>query len=176
MERLNGVSSEKVKVATGRDWADWISYLDGKSAAELDHRAIVDLVYAEAPRSWWAQMVTAGYEQAKGKRVRNQNVDGFQVSVSKTYEQPLAKVYEAWDEFLDQWYDGPKFTITTNNKNKGIRGKFDDGSVFANGFYTTKTGKTQLAMGIEKLASATAAEKARTIWKRQLEQLAKYLG
>lgn len=175
MQRLNGVSTQKVKEATGRDWEEWIELLDQRGAGELDHKAIVELVLAEAPRPWWAQMVTVGYEQAKGRRVRNQNTDGFQVSVSKTFEAPLGKVYKAWNEFLGEWYDGDQFRITTNNKDKGIRGRFDNGAVFAMGLLATKTGKTQLAIGIEKLASATAAEAARGQWKRQLDQLEQFL-
>ena len=176
MERLNGVSSEKVKDATGRDWAEWISFLDSKNATELDHRAIVDLVHAEINRNWWSQMVTVGYEQAKGKRVPNQNAEGFQINVSKTYDAPLAKVYKAWDEFLDQWYNGPVFTITTNNKDKNIRGRYEDGSLLAMGLYGTKTGKTQVALDVNKLTSATKAEAMRSVWKQQLEQLSDFLS
>lgn len=176
MQRLNGVSSEKVKAATGRDWAEWVQFLDGKQASELDHPAIVALVFTESPRPWWAQMVSVGYEQAKGKRVKNQTVEGFQIGISKSFEAPISKVYKAWDEFLEQWYDGPEFTITTNNQDKNLRGKFDDGTIFEAQLLTTKTGKTQLTVDVNKLESATAAEAARTVWKRQLEQLAKYLG
>lgn len=175
MDRLNGVSAEKVNEATGHTWAEWIELLDKAHAEELDHKGIVALVRQHFDRPWWSQMVAVGYEQAKGRRVKHQNVNGFQVSVTKTLDQPLLKVYNAWNEFLGQWYDGPEFTVTTNNQNKNIRGKFADGSVLAMALMSTKTGKTQVAVAQEQLSSATAAEAARGVWKRQLEQLAAFV-
>ncbi len=175
MERLNGVATERVKEQTGKGWAEWIEWLDQQGAADLDHRGIANLVYAQTAKGWWSQNVTVGYEQAKGRRVRHQAADGFQVSVSKTYDRPLSKVFRAWDVELKKWYNGPAFSVTTNNHDKNIRAKFDDGSLLAVGFDTTKSGKTQVAMEVSKLGSVTATEAARRTWKQQLEQLAEFL-
>lgn len=175
MDRLNGVSSDRVKEQTGKGWEEWLAWLDDHAAAKLDHHGIVDLVQAETNKGWWSQMVTVGYEQAKGHRVRNQNTEGFQVTVSKTYDQPIAKVFRAWDEALNKWYTGPEFTVTTSNKEKNIRCKFNDGALLAIGFMATKTGKAQVALEVSKLGSVTAAEATRRQWKQQLDQLADYL-
>jgi hypothetical protein len=175
MERLNGVASQRVKEQTGKGWAEWIDWLDAKGAANLDHRAIADLVYAQTQKGWWSQNVTVGYEQAKGRRVRNQAPDGFQVSVSKTYDFPLPKVFRAWDVELSKWYNGSDFSITTNNTNKNLRGKLADGGTLEVAFYTTKTGKTQVVMAVTKLGSVTASEQARRVCRQQLDQLADFL-
>ena len=175
MTQYNNISDDKVKAATGRDWQDWISFLDNHGVAELDHKGIVQLVRDDIHKSWWSQMVTVGYEQAKGRRVKNQNASGFQINASKTVDAPLAKVYQAWDQHLSDWYHGPEFTITTNNENKNIRGKFADGSVFAMGLYETPAGKTQVALDQNKLVDQTAAEAARKSWKQALESLVEFL-
>jgi hypothetical protein len=177
MERLNGVSSDKVKEQTGFGWAEWVEKLDGEQAFEKDHKAIAELVAEKyAVRPWWSQMVAVGYEQAKGLRVKYQTTGGFQISASRTFTSAVEKVFAAFDNQLAAWYNGPDFTITTSNLNKNIRGKFKDGTVFAIGFNKTPTGKTQVAIGHEKLETATAGEQARNQWRQQLDRLGNYLG
>lgn len=170
------MSSERVREQTGRGWPEWIDFLDAKSASKLDHKAIVAIVFEELQKPWWSQMVTVGYEQAKGLRLRNQSVGGFQVSVSKTFSAPLAQVFGAWNKSLDAWYAGPAFEITTNNQNKNIRAKLEDDSNFEVRFLSTSSGKTQLTVDHGKLPTATAAEAARRTWREQLEALAKWLA
>jgi hypothetical protein len=43
-------------------------------------------------------MVTVGYEQVTGRRVKNQKTDGFEISVSKTIAAPVAVAFEAWKD------------------------------------------------------------------------------
>lgn len=176
MEKFNSMSSERVREQTGRNWQEWIDFLDAKSAAKLDHKAIVAIVFEVLAKPWWSQMVTVGYEQAKGLRLRNQSVGGFQISVSKTFSAPLPRVFAGWEKSLDAWYGGPAFEITTNNQNKNIRAKFEDGSTFEVRFISTSSGKTQLAVDHGKLPTATAAEAARRSWREQLDVLAKWLA
>ncbi len=105
---INNVSSDAVYKATGLGWDRWIEFIDGRGGEGMDHRQIVELVSREGGVSsgWWQQMVTVGYEHAKGRRIVGQTGDaGFQLGVQKAV--PLGR--EAlWDlltspEGLEIW-------------------------------------------------------------------------
>ena len=77
--------------ATGRNWDEWIAFLDGLGAAEMDHKEIVALTAGPGGLSngWWQQSVTVGYEQARGLRVIGQTSGAdFQIGVQKTLPVP----------------------------------------------------------------------------------------
>ena len=91
-QQYSGVSSEAVAKATGRDWDQWLEFLDGLGAADLSHKEIVALVAGpgELDNGWWQQSVTVGYEQARGLRVIGQtSTAGFQIGVQKTLPVPV---------------------------------------------------------------------------------------
>jgi hypothetical protein len=68
-----GISSAAVKKATGKDWKQWFTLLDKAGARKMPHKDIACLVYEKHQVSgWWAQMVTVGYEQARGLRQKHQ--------------------------------------------------------------------------------------------------------
>jgi len=78
--KLNNVSSATVADRTGKSWAQWLKALDAAGAKKLDHKGIVKIVagrFGIGP--WWQQMVTVGYEQARGLRQVNQKVDGYSI-------------------------------------------------------------------------------------------------
>lgn len=91
-QQYSGVSSEAVAKATGRDWDQWLEFLDGLGAVDLSHKEIVALVAGpgELDNGWWQQSVTVGYEQARGLRVIGQtSTAGFQIGVQKTLPVPV---------------------------------------------------------------------------------------
>ncbi len=54
-EKLAGMSDAAVSKATGKTWVEWTEILDRVRAAEMEHRAIADFVYANHEISgWWA--------------------------------------------------------------------------------------------------------------------------
>ena len=65
-----GIRSEAVQKATGCGWDKWIKALDHEGCASMSHTEIAALVHAKWPKvgDWWSQMVTVGYEQARGLR------------------------------------------------------------------------------------------------------------
>ena len=86
-QTLSGVSSEAVARATGRDWEEWLAFLDELEAHEMTHREIVALVARTGglTNGWWQQTVAVGYEQARGRRVVGQTSGAdFQIGVQKT--------------------------------------------------------------------------------------------
>jgi uncharacterized protein YndB with AHSA1/START domain len=92
------ISSDSVREATGRGWAEWLEALDAAGAADWSHKRIVAHLEREHPEvgsGWWRQSITVGYEQARGKRAVGETADaGFQVGVQRTVTATAA---EAWE-------------------------------------------------------------------------------
>ena len=99
--QLNGMSHEAVARATGRDWNDWLQFLDGLGAENLNHKEIVALIAGPGQQSsgWWQQSVAIGYEQARGLRVVGQTSEGgFQIGVQKTLPLPAETAWSLLTE------------------------------------------------------------------------------
>ena len=95
--RPGGMSDEAVARATGRDWNEWLRFLDDLGAHELNHKEIVALIAGPGQLSngWWQQSIAVGYEQARGLRVVGQtSAGGFQIGVQRTLSVPVDM---AWD-------------------------------------------------------------------------------
>jgi hypothetical protein len=96
-----------VERATGRTWDEWLRFMDGIGAQDLDHGQIALQVYEElgddfAQRGWWTQSVTVAYEQHIGRRIPGQRPDGtFQCSVSRATSLGMAELMERWRAFAD---------------------------------------------------------------------------
>ena len=96
-DRLSGVSNEAVAKATGRDWEEWVEFLDGLGGQEKSHKEIVALLAGPGGLSngWWQQSVAVGYEQAKGLRVVGQSSTAdFQIGVQRTLGTPREEVWK----------------------------------------------------------------------------------
>src|SRR5262249_726901 len=93
-----GIRSEAVRAKTGKGWAGWFAILDKAGAAKWSHKEIAKHVDELGCGDWWSQMVTVGYEQARGLRVKHQTAEGFSASGSKTVGVPIAKLYAAWED------------------------------------------------------------------------------
>src|SRR6476661_2132439 len=91
------MSDIAIKAKTGKNWKDWFAALDKAGARKMNHQEIVKLVsekYDVGP--WWQQMVTVSYEQARGLREKYQKPAGYQISVSRTVNAPVAKLYKSF--------------------------------------------------------------------------------
>ena len=171
-----GISSAAVKKATGCDWDRWFKTLDQFGCRELKHKEIAELIYARWPKigGWWSQMVTVGYEQARGMRGRNQAKDGWQLSSTKTVAVPVKSLFGAWNDPKKRaaWLKDHKFTVRKATEPKSMRITWVDGktSVEAN-FYAKGTGKSYVALQHSKLADKKHVEKMRAYWTKALEKL-----
>jgi hypothetical protein len=91
--RLAGIGTDAVARATGRGWDQWLALLDKAGAAAMPHKAIVAMLADRfGMPSWWRQMVTVGYEQARGLREVNQNAEGFSANASRTVQAELERL------------------------------------------------------------------------------------
>ena len=180
------VSDDAVLKATGKSWADWITRLDKAGAAEMTHAQIAEhLSTKERVGDWWAQMVTVGYEQAKGRRAKHEKPDGFSISASKTFDAPLETLFAAFTDARrrSRWLPATDLTLrkTTEFKsvritwNSGIGIKGEAGTSIEVNLYdkTTKAGiiKSSAQLQHNKLPTAAAAEHAKAWWKDRLETL-----
>src|SRR5262245_32248620 len=162
-EKYGGIGADAVQAKTGRTWAEWIAALDKAGAAEWPHKQIAEFVHDEFDcPPWWSQMVTVGYEQAKGLRVKHQTASGFSASASKTIAVPVAKLYKAWADpkIRDRWLVGAKkMVIRKATPNKSIRIGWTDGkTLVAVGFFPKGAGKSQVAVEHSKLAGVKEVE------------------
>src|SRR5687768_2359813 len=67
------VSDDAVAKSTGKTWDQWFKLLDKAGCAKMNHKEIVAVVAKHFDGPWWGQMVTVGYEQARGLRELNQS-------------------------------------------------------------------------------------------------------
>jgi uncharacterized protein YndB with AHSA1/START domain len=174
-DKWAGLGDEAVQKATGKTWAQWLTLLDGDDAAKMTHAQIAMHLYEKyhCP-DWWCQMVTVGYEQARGRREKHQKPDGFSISGSKTLAVPLATAFTAWtDETRRQrWLPGVAFTVRKATANKSLRITWTDGttSVEVN-FYAKGEKKSQVSVQHNKLPDAKRAEEMKAYWAAALERL-----
>ena len=174
-DTIGGISTEAVKKATGRTWAQWLSALDKAGCREQDHKSIVKAVAKiDADVSgWWQQQVTVGYEQARGLRVKHEKPGGFEVSVSRTVNVPIAAAYRAWSDgrTRKKWLD-EAVRVRTSTANKSIRFDWADGKTRINVYLVEKgPSRTQVTAQHVALASAKQAEAAKQAWRPRLDAL-----
>jgi len=174
---IGGISSEAVEKATGKSWAQWLKILDSAGGRKMNHKEIVAVLAGEhGVSSWWRQMVTVGYEQARGLREKNQKADGFSASRSKTVAAPVSALYAAWGDARARarWLGaGAKsLVVRTSTKNKSIRAGWESGASRVDVTFSAKgTAKSLVSVEHSKLASARDVARMKAFWGEALERL-----
>ncbi len=177
-ETLNGVSSETVKAKTGKTWAEWVKALDAEGCRKMNHKEIVAVVNGQfGIGEWWQQMVTVGYEQARGLRQKHERPEGYSVSASKTISVPTAVLFNAWKDskVRKKWLAEP-ITIRKATPGKSLRLRWSDSqtSISVN-LYARGEGKGQVTVQHEKIASAREAAKLKKFWGERVKVLKELL-
>ena len=169
------MSDEAVKAKTGKTWKEWFSLLDKTGARKMTHKEIAKyLSDKQKVRPWWCQMVTVIYEQQTGKRQLHEKPEGFQVSVSRTIDTPLTKLYRAFavEEERSEWLGADNLEVRKATPNKSMRVTWKDKKTSLEiNFYPKTAGKSQVVVQHSKLASASAAAKMKTYWSKALDRL-----
>lgn len=174
-----GISSDAVKARTGRGWDEWIKALDRAKAHALPHKEIAQLIHDKfGIGPWWCQMVTVGYEQAKGLRKVHEKTDGFSASLSRTVPVPLDALFELWADGKrrKKLMGAAKYKVTTTNPNKWLRLAFDDGTRVDVGFYAKGEGKSQVTFQHNKLRSADDVASRKLYWTEVADRMKAALG
>ncbi len=176
--KLAGVTTAAVKKATGRGWSEWVELLEKAGAKSWPHAEIALWLHKKhRVADWWCQMVTVGYEQASGRRVKHQKPDGFEVSVSKTIAAPVAVAFEAWRDpaIRERWLPQADLSVRKATPHKSIRIRWPDDTNLSVNFWPKGPLKCQVVPQHGKLPTAAAAEKMKTFWAAQLDALCVFL-
>ena len=170
-----GISDAAVAAKTGKTWSQWCAILDKAGAREMDHKSIATYLFKQLGLpGWWAQMVTVGYEQARGLRAKHEKPSGFEISRSKTVPLAPAKVFAAWkdEKTRRRWLKDSNIVIRKATPSKSLRITWVDGeSNLDVMIYPKGKGKTQVAVQHGKLADAKQAERMKAYWGEQLDRL-----
>ncbi|MSR36144.1 MAG: hypothetical protein EXR95_05790 [Gemmatimonadetes bacterium] len=173
--KFAGLGDHAVREATGRGWEEWFQQLDSAGAKEMEHAAIaLHLSKSQRVPDWWCQMLTVGYEQARGLRQKHQRPDGFSVSASRTLAVPVHQVYEAFADATarERWLPDPGFTVHKATPARSMRLAWIDGasSVEVN-FYEKGAAKSQVTVQHSKLPDAESAVRMKAYWGTALDTL-----
>ena len=173
------IGDEAVLAKTGRHWEEWFAVLDAAGAQTKPHPEIVAILSDQhGVGPWWRQMVTVGYEQARGLREAHETTAGFQMSASKTIAVPVSRLYEAFTNTRGRgrWLPGNKLTVRTAVPDNRIRIRFDggDGALEAN-FAAKGDDKGQVTVTETKLKNRAAVERQKAYWKQALDTLKQQL-
>jgi hypothetical protein len=178
MGYVPAMSDEAVAAKTGKTWKQWFDWLDGKGAVKLKHSGIATLLREkQGVPGWWSQMVTVEYERARGLRERHQVSGGYSVSVTKTLAASVPQLYSATASAArrKRWFPRGAFELSSQTKDKYVRGAWRKDARLEFGFYSKGAGKAQIALGIRKLSDKADVEKERAAWKAALTKLERIL-
>jgi hypothetical protein len=171
------VSDDAVAKATGKTWDDWFQILDRAGCAKMNHKQIVAVVERHYSGGWWGQMVTVGYEQARGLRELHQSCDGvYQASSSKTVNVPVAKLFDVWHDPKRRatWLgdaDG-EIVIRKATRPKSLRVTWCDGRTHVDvNLFPKGDAKSYVSLQHTKLKDAAEVEKKKRYWAATLEKM-----
>lgn len=166
------MGTEAIANGTGREWSDWLAWLDGIGAKDLSHKEIARRVKAEGATGWWAQYVAVAYEQHIGRRVPGQNHTGtFQVAASKTVAGSMDDAIALWKDLVEgvSSFDGVSLAseprASETEKWRHWRVDLADGTRVMASATDKAGGKSTLTVTHEKLAARDDIERWRPFWK-----------
>ena len=171
-----GIRSEAVEAKTGKSWDEWFAILDKAGANQWTHKDIAKYIYAEwdCP-SWWGQMITVGFEQERGLRVKNQLCSGeFSTSASKTFAVSVSDMFKHWSDakLRKRWLpDSEKIVIRKANTDKSMRITWPDETLVEINFTAKGDAKSQAAVQHRKLEGDKDVARLKAYWSEALGKL-----
>jgi uncharacterized protein YndB with AHSA1/START domain len=173
-----GISSDAVLKATGKSWDEWFTIFDKAGGKTMSHKEIVAVAAEHGTGLWWQQMVTVGYEQARGLRVKHETTSGFSVSRSKTLPVPIGDAFAMWKTKAKRakWLADSDITIRKATENRSLRITWiDEASSVEVMFYVKSADKCQVTVQHSKLRDEKHAARMKKYWGEQLDRLADLL-
>jgi len=173
-----GIGDAAVAKATGRPWSEWLKVLDKAGARKMGHKDIAaHLRRQEKLSPWWSQMVTVGYEQARGMRLPGEKAGGFDISRSKTLAVSAPRAFAAWKDAARRraWLKNSPATLRTAKANRSIRLSWSGDTVVSVNFHRRSRARCQVVVDHTKLPDAGSAERMKAFWAGALVRLGEYL-
>ncbi len=199
-EGVATITDDAVRAKTGRTWGEWLAVLDAFGGKEKGHKLMAKFLKEEQGlTAWWSQMVTVQYERERGMREVNERPKGFAVSVSRTVDCPLERVWAAWAEAdaMNRWFttgakldfrEGGRFENADKDAGTYLRivpmkrikftweqPQHQPGSQVEVTFSTGNNGKSQVVLTHEKLSSKDEVEDLREGWSWAMDSLKSFL-
>jgi uncharacterized protein YndB with AHSA1/START domain len=169
------MSDDAVHAKTGKTWKEWFTILDRAGAKKMSHQQIVKYLDAEqGVGPWWRQMVTVTYERARGLRDVHQKPSGYEISVSRTINVPIAKLYHAFanDKARNAWLREDGLAVRKATANKSLRVTWNDVKTSLEITFLSKgDAKSQVVVQHSKLPNAQASTTMKTYWGKALDRL-----
>lgn len=169
------MSDAAVEAKTGKTWKEWFIILDKAGAKKMSHQEIVKYLHTKQDVGpWWQQMVTVSYERARGLRDVNQKPSGYEISVSRTINVPIAKLYHAFanDKARNEWLAEDGLAVRKATANKSMRVTWNDVKTSLEISFVSKgDAKSQLVVQHSKLPNARASTTMKTYWGKALDRL-----
>jgi uncharacterized protein YndB with AHSA1/START domain len=172
--KYNGIGNDAVKAKTGKGWDEWIKLLDKEKASKLSHKEIA-IILSEKYNvgDWWSQMVTVGYEKAKGLRETNQSKTGYEISVSKVFPVAVDRLFLMWDDEKrrNKWLK-EKIVAHKSIPEKSMRFTWKDGSKSISVNFSPKgAAKSQVTVQHGKLKDAKLGKEMKGFWQEAIKKL-----
>src|SRR5688500_14253464 len=107
-------------------------------------------------------------------RKKVQRADGYCVSVSRTFQAPVAAAYKAWatPAARKKWLAPDELTVRTASDEKSIRATWGDaGTAVDVNFYAKGDGKCQVSVEHRKLKTEAHAGRVKRAWAEAMERL-----
>jgi hypothetical protein len=171
-------NTEGLEKATGKNWDEWLNYLESINASELSHAEIAQKVYEHGSPGWWSQTITVAYEQYIGRREPGQTSNGkFQVGASKTVNGSMDEALEKWVAVVDgqKEFDGVAIArepaTSKSDKFRYWHCNLTDGSRISLSIYEKEPGKAMIGLGHENLSTKEDIERWREFWKSLLAKV-----
>jgi hypothetical protein len=169
------MSDASLKEKTGKTWKEWLAILDKAGASKLSHQEIVKFLHAEhGVGPWWQQMVTVAYEEARGLREKHQKPEGFQISVSRTVNTSLTRLFKsvANEKARSVWLVEEGLVVRKATANKSMRVTWNDGkSSLEISFLPKGEDKSQIVVQHSKLPDAKSSARMKSYWNLALDRL-----
>jgi uncharacterized protein YndB with AHSA1/START domain len=169
------MSDAAVAAKTGKNWKEWFALLDKTGARKMTHQEIVKHLNEKHNLGpWWQQMVTVTYEQARGLREKNQRPEGYQISVSRTVNAPLAKLYNSFAnaKTRSSWLTENGLVVRTATTDKSMRVTWNDKKTSLEiNFYPKGADKSQVVVQHSKLPDAKSSARMKNYWGKALDRL-----
>jgi hypothetical protein len=168
------VGSQAVLKATGRAWEEWLKVLDRAGARAMAHKDIALMLSRKfSVPDWWCQMVTVGYEQARGLRAVNQTAQGFRANASKTVAVDVDRLYNAWSDARqrNRWLPGAPLQVRRATEDKSMRITWAEREDVDVNFFSKGPGKSIVQVQHGKLGNATAVSRQKAFWRAALARL-----
>lgn len=178
--KIARIGRDAVRVGTGKTWSEWLRILDRAGASRMDHQEIARYLAKkyQGIGMWWHQMVTVGYEQARGLREKYQRPDGYGISSSRTLGAPASTLFKAWKDPRARlrWLPGEPIVINKATPNRSIRLAWGDGTTRLEVMlYPKGRDRCQMVVQHGRLKDAATARRMKAFWKQRLDQLQEIL-